>query len=67
MVFAAQLAEYLQSECGKNTFEDIIIIAAPEFLGQLRKQLDPGTRERVVREIDKNIVQQDESDIRKHL
>lgn len=67
LVFATQLAAYLQSNCTKNSFEDIIIIAAPEFLGQLRKKLDPGTAGRVVREIDKNIVQQDEAEIRKHL
>jgi protein required for attachment to host cells len=67
MGFAAQLADYLQTKCGKEAFTDIVIIAAPEFLGVLRKKLDPGTRERVVREIDKNIVQHDEADIRKHL
>jgi len=66
-VFAAQLAEFLQAQCGKNAFDDIVIIAAPDFLGQLRKKLDPGTRKRVTREIDKNIVQHDEADIRKHL
>lgn len=65
--FTGQLAEYLQTECGENEFEDIIIIAAPEFLGLLRKKLDRGTRKRVVREIDKNIVKKDEADIRKHL
>ena len=63
--FAAQLAGYLQSECSENTFEDIVIIAAPEFLGLLRKKIDAGTAGRVVREINKNMVQHDEADIRK--
>lgn len=67
LVFAAQLAEYLQSECAKDVFEDVIIIAAPEFLGELRKKLGPGTTGRVVKEINKNIVQQDEAEIRKQL
>ena len=65
--FAAQVAGYLQTACAGNAFEDIVIIAAPEFLGTLRKKLDPGTRKLVVREIDKNIVQHNEADIRKHL
>lgn len=67
MVFAGQLADYLQAGCNKNTFDDVVIIAAPEFLGQLRKKLGPGVLERVSREINKNIVQLDESEIRKHL
>ena len=67
IVFAHQVAEYLRTNCGKKAYEKIIIIAAPEFLGQLRKKLDVETKERVVREIDKNIVQQDEAEIRKHL
>ena len=67
MAFAGQVAAYLQTECGKDIYEKIILIAAPEFLGHLRKKLDAETRGRVVKEIDKNIVQQEEAEIRKHL
>lgn len=67
IAFAGQVAAYLQSECGKDIYEKIILIAAPEFLGHLRKKLDAETKERVVREIDKNLVQHNEVEIRQHL
>lgn len=67
IVFAGQVAAYLQSECGKDAYEKIILIAAPEFLGYLRKKLDAETKGRVVQEINKNLVQHNETEIRKHL
>ena len=67
IVFAGQVADYLNSECGKNKFQNLFLVAAPEFLGHLRRRLSNETRRYIAREINKNVVQQDEAVIRKYL
>jgi protein required for attachment to host cells len=42
-------------------------VAAPAFLGILRERLDASTRERVMLEVDKNLVQHGPAEIRAHL
>ena len=67
IVFAGQLGDYLNSECGQNKFKNLFLVAAPEFLGHLRKKLSDETKRHIVQEVNKNIVQQDEAMIRKYL
>jgi len=67
IVFAGEIAKYLQLKCGKDKYERLIIIAAPEFLGHLRKKLGVETKQQLVKEVDKNVVQCDEAEIRKYL
>lgn len=65
--FAKSIADHINSECEKGEFEKLILISAPEFLGLLRKHLDENVKQHITREIDKNIVKQDEAFIRKEL
>ncbi|MBM2829805.1 MAG: hypothetical protein HW411_595 [Gammaproteobacteria bacterium] len=65
--FAKKIAEYVESARTHKGFDKLILIAAPEFLGILRKNLSAATKQRITREINKNIVQQDNESIRKHL
>lgn len=65
--FAKSVAEYINTECEKGVFEKLILISAPEFLGLLRKHLDENVKQHITREIDKNIVKQNEALIRKEL
>ncbi|KAF0191146.1 MAG: host cell attachment-required protein [Gammaproteobacteria bacterium] len=66
-VFAKTLGVYLEAARIKKRFDDLIIIAAPAFLGLLRKNLSDGTNQCVTEEIGKNLVQHDVADIRAHL
>ena len=62
--FSKEIAAYLDTECNKNQFEKLVLIAPPEFLGLLRKDLSGTTRQHVTREISKDLTQHDESHIR---
>ena len=65
--FAKELADYLEKNRQKKTYIKLIIIAAPHYLGLLRKELSKGVSELVSLEIDKNLAAQDNKSIRKHL
>ena len=65
--FATRIASYLDTARKANKLDQLFIIAAPSFLGELRKQLSDETRERIVFELDKNLTQHSNEDIRSHL
>ena len=65
--FAKRIAEYLDDVRKENKLGKLLLIAAPEFLGELRNHLSDETREKVTFELDKNLAHHDEEDIRKHL
>ncbi len=53
--FAADLAEHLYRYAHGGRFDEIVIVAAPALLGDLRNGLHPEIRARIVAEIDKNL------------
>lgn len=65
--FAKRIADYLESARKANQLKKLVIIAAPEFLGELRSHLSTETSEKIVYELDKNIAHHSEEDIRQHL
>jgi len=67
MKFAQQVSAYIEAERKKNDFSNLVLIAAPEFLGILRKTLGKETGKLISREIDKDLVLKPESVIRKYL
>jgi len=67
IAFAKRIADYLESARKANQLKKLVIIAAPEFLGELRKHLSTETSEKIIYELDKNIAHHTEEDIRKHL
>ncbi|MCB1676475.1 MAG: host attachment protein [Halioglobus sp.] len=62
-VFAGQLAERLGRGRVEHEFDDLLLIAPPAFLGELRKALDRDTRRCVKHEIDKNLLQYSEEQL----
>ncbi len=62
--FAKELADYLDRARAEGRFEELVLIAAPEFLGLLRKHLSPETAKLVTRSVSKNLVRADEAVIR---
>lgn len=53
-VFAHELAERLQQGRNANHYQELLLIAAPRFLGTLRQALDTATSARVRGTLDKD-------------
>jgi len=61
--FAKSVSRRLDTERRKGGFDEVVIIAAPEFLGLLRPQLSAPTRECTVREIPKDLLRASDAQI----
>ena len=53
--FARQIADILYRQAHKQRFSQIILVAAPAVLGEVRKELHKEVAERVIAEIDKDL------------
>ncbi|MFC1589584.1 host attachment protein [Pseudomonadota bacterium] len=65
--FAKRVADHLDSARNANKLSNLLLVAGPAFLGELRTHLSTATSEKVVFELDKNLAHQSPADIRKHL
>jgi len=65
--FAKRIAAELESARNDGQLKQLIIVAAPAFLGTLRNQLNDQTKKLVTLELDKNLSQHSPEDIRQHL
>ena len=65
--FARSIARHLDAGRVNRDYEQLVIVAAPTFLGLLREQLNAGCRKLVAFELNKNLVQQTPDEIRAHL
>jgi protein required for attachment to host cells len=58
-LFARRVVEELERAAAGRRFDALVVAAAPKFLGRLRQQLPPQVAARVVRELDKDLLQLD--------
>ena len=65
--FAKYIADHLREERTRNTFEKLIFIAPPAFLGLLRKAIHPCCAPLVAATVNKNLEQHDLADIKGHM
>jgi len=65
--FAREVTQHLNKSHSKNKFRQLIIVAAPSFLGLLRDNLNHNTRRSLTLQLDKNLTQYKPEDIRKYL
>ncbi|MCW8936184.1 MAG: host attachment protein [Gammaproteobacteria bacterium] len=65
--FARTIGEHLNSARNKGKFNKLILMSAPRFLGDLRKNLSNETNKFVISEVDKNLVRHNIKDIKAHL
>ena len=65
--FAKQIAQIIASETHKGTCRGFALIAAPRFLGVLRREIATLTRAEPYASVDKDVVGQDEAVIEKLL
>jgi protein required for attachment to host cells len=54
-LFAKRIGEYLDRARNQHRFDHLYLVAAPKFLGQLRKQLGKETEKLVTDELDKDL------------
>jgi len=65
--FAVQVCSELEAARTSGTFNKLYVVAAPAFLGLLRKHQSAPLRHLIAGEIDKNLSTRDGAEIRKHL
>ncbi|WP_407496129.1 host attachment family protein [Pseudooceanicola sp. MF1-13] len=53
--FADDLADLLYKQAHKHKFEEIVLVASPDTLGELRKKLHKEVEAKVIAEIPKNL------------
>ena len=66
-VFARELARLLDDAAKRHRFDQLILVAAPKSLGDLRAHLSGNVRNRIKAEIDKDLTHVPEHDLSKHL
>lgn len=67
VVFANELANFLNTERNKASFGALVIIAAPAFLGLLRENLNDEVMDMVSKQIDKNLIHKSAEEIHQYL
>ena len=65
--FARQICDYLNAAHAQQRFKRLYIMAAPNFLGELRHNLSKPVSQAVSEEIAKNVTRMDPRTIRGHL
>lgn len=58
-IFAAEICELLEHGRTRSLYDELVLIAPPDFLGQLRKAMGEEVRKNVVTEVGKNLIDQD--------
>lgn len=66
-LFANQLATMLANYSANNSFDRLVIVAPPAMLGELRKDIKPALREKVIAEIDKDLSKVPSNEIAAHI
>lgn len=64
--FARRVADYLNAEIAASSFEFIVLIAAPAFLGHLRAELSDEARRAVVHETASDLTDLDVSALKQY-
>ena len=65
--FAHTLTQHLEDAWNNNKFNQLIIIAAPDFLGLLRKSMPVSVTKQITFELDKNLCKHSIDEIQQHL
>lgn len=65
--FAEEIAERLEAEFNRKAFQALIVVAAPQWLGDFRKACSEALRGAIAREIDKDLTKSSDADVAKSL
>lgn len=67
LIFAREVGDYLNRAAQNGKLDKLYLLAAPAFLGHVRKQLNGVARKLIAQEIDANLTKETPDRIRKHL
>ena len=65
--FAKRVSTYLDSERKANKISRLLLLVAPQFLGELRAQFSNELKKLIAFELPKNLAAHDAADIAKHI
>jgi len=65
--FAAQVALYVEDARLERRFDELILVAAPTFLGCMRESLSQAARDAVIGEIGENLVDAQRDTLQEHV
>ena len=66
-VFAQEVAAVLENARRKNEFQDLVVVAPPKALGDLRREFSDALRDRVTAELHKDLTKVPVHDLASHL
>lgn len=64
---AAEIGKRLSDHAQKHDFQRLILVAPPQFMGDLRKHLSPAAAAAIIAEVDKDLTQETDAAIRERL
>ncbi len=67
LAFAKQVAAHIEGARAAGAFEQLVLVAGPDFLGLLRQSLSDATKKLVFKEVVKNVVRLGPEAIREQL
>lgn len=67
LYFIHEIAEWLEEAVQKDAFDNLVLVAAPDTLGDLRNILKKNVQDRVSMEIDKNLTKMGERELAEKL
>jgi protein required for attachment to host cells len=65
--FARNLTAWLEEAHKRDAFDELVLVAAPRMLGQVREHLPTGLRKQIIGEISKDLTNLSIPDIQRHL
>ena len=65
--FAHRLSEYLEKAIAKRSFDNLVLVAPPHFLGMLKGSLGPQSAKHLRATVDKELSTLDASELRQRL
>jgi protein required for attachment to host cells len=66
-LFAARVAELINTAADQKTFDQLILVAPPKTLGELRAQLDAHARKLVIGEVPRDLLKIPATELPAHL
>ncbi|MGZ9096824.1 MAG: host attachment protein [Micavibrio sp.] len=65
--FVQEITDWLHEPARDNAFDRLVLVAAPQMLGELRKILSKPVQARIVAEVDKDLTKMSEKDLQAEL
>ena len=65
--FAVEIARHIDRGRREGSFDSLVLVAPPKFLGRLRPELSKAARDTLIGELDKNLVEADAKTLERYI